>query len=74
MQERPTATVIPFPSRSFVPRPPPVPATRLSEALSSLSDALADQRNAVAEWRSAAHDLATNMQVLSTSLAAAKRR
>jgi hypothetical protein len=69
MDDKVSATIIPFPVR--VPNPAPQPPTeRLSQSLQSLSTALADQRDALQRWRAALADLSDKMRTISTSASA----
>lgn len=78
--DRPTAEIIPFPTRAKPAEPSP--EARLAKALDSLNAAMADQRAAVAAWRSvlgelkattsgldeSLHRYRTNLRALSTSV------
>jgi hypothetical protein len=69
MDDKVSATIIPFPVR--IPSPAPQPPTeRLSQSLESLSTALADQRDALQRWRAALADLSDKMRTISTSASA----
>jgi hypothetical protein len=64
--ERPTAEIIPYPTRV---RPPaPRPEDRLARALEGLNAAMEEQKAAVATWRGALGDLRTTTAGLGESL------
>jgi ABC-type transporter Mla subunit MlaD len=64
--ERPSADIIPFPTRAKPAEPSP--EVRLAKALDSLNAAMADQRAAVAAWRSVLGELKATTSGLDQSL------
>jgi hypothetical protein len=64
--ERPTAEIIPFPTRAQPQKPRP--EDRLARALVALNAAMEEQKAAVAAWRGALGDLQTTTAGLGESL------